>query len=128
MQKAKEDEKKLNLIKCPLPKIIYSTICGLPTFPKKSGITANTNTYYSKKNSNQRKGLPSLKTNIKFTSSPNKTNYTNAKISNHLNNTINNMTNMNKTNNIKMNKVNNSINNNNNKEINSKTMKETLNI
>ena len=126
MQKAKEDEKKLNLIKCPLPKIIYSTICGLPTFPKKSGITANTNTYYSKKNSNQRKGLPSLKTNNKFTSSPNKTNYTNAKISNHLNNTSNNMTNMNKTNNIKMNKVNNSINNNNNKEINSKTMKETL--
>ena len=127
MQNAKEDEKKLNLIKCPLPKIIYSTICGLPTFPKKSGITNSTNTYYSKKNSNQRKGLPSLKTNNKFSSSPNKTNYINAKPTNNLNNTNNNMINMNKTNNIKMNRINNSIYNNNSKEINSKTMKETLN-
>ena len=126
MQKAKEDENKLNLIKCPLPKIIYSTICGLSTFPKKSGIVASTNTYYSKKNTNQRSGLPSLKTNNKFISSPNKTNYINVKLSNNLNNTSNNMTNMNKTNDIKMNRVNNSSNNN-NKEINIKTMKETLN-
>ena len=126
MQKAKDDEKKLNLIKCPLPKIIYSTICGLSTFPKKSGITTNSNTYYSKKNSNQRKGLPSLKNNNKFSSSPNKTNYLNPKLTNNLNNTNNNMTSMNKTNNIKMNRVTNS-NNNNNKEVNKYTMRETLN-
>ena len=126
MQKAKEDENKLNLIKCPLPKIIYSTICGLPTFPKKPGVIASTNTYYSKKNSNQRRGLPSLKTNNKFISSPNKTNYINVKQANNLNNTSNNMINMNKTNDLKMNRVNKSSNNN-NKEINIKTMKETLN-
>jgi hypothetical protein len=126
MQKAKEDEKKLNLIKCPLPKLIYSTIGGLSTFPKKSGNATSTNTYYSKKNSNQRRGLPSLKTNNKFTSFPNKTNYMNVKQSSNFNNSSSNMTNMNRTNNLKMNRTNNSIINN-SKEVNIKTMKETLN-
>ena len=76
MENINEDEKKVNLIKCPLPKIIYTTINGLTTFHKKSFNTSNnSNTYYSRKINNKSPGLPSLKTNTKFSSSPNKTNY-----------------------------------------------------
>ena len=35
MQKINEDENKVNLIKCPLPKIIYMSMKGLTTFTKK---------------------------------------------------------------------------------------------
>ena len=35
MEKINEDEKKINLIKCPLPKIIYSALNSQIKFPKK---------------------------------------------------------------------------------------------
>ena len=119
MQKLNEDEKKINLIKCPLPKIIYSTMSGLTTSSKKSENVSNNNTYYFKKITNQSPGLPSLKTNTKFSSSPNKTNYMSIKLNNHLNNNANNNS-KNNANNNKMNKV------NNNKEIKKQTLKEIL--
>ena len=85
MQKVNEDENKKNLIKCPLPKIFYTTINGLDTFTKKTENTTSLNPYFSKKNSKKITGLPSLKKNIKNHSPPNKTNYSNIKINNNLN-------------------------------------------
>ena len=118
MEKENEEEKRINLIKCPLPKIIYSTINGLSTFSRKSLNTSNNNTYYSRKINNKSPGLPSLKSNNKFTSYSNKTNYINLKPNNNLNNS-NNSKNMNE--NIKINKI------NNNKEIKRQSLKELLN-
>ena len=87
MQKVNDDEKKVNLIKCPLPKIIYTATSSLSTFSKKSGNTTSNNTYYLKKNNNQNSDLPSLITNNnKYPTSPNKTNYLNIKLNNNLNN------------------------------------------
>ena len=119
MENINEDDKKVNLIKCPLPKIIYTTINGLSTFPKKSLNTSNnSNTYYSRKINNKSPGLPSLKTNTKFSSSPNKTNYINIKMSNNLNKNNNNTKN---NKNIQINKI------INNKEIKKQNLKEMLN-
>ena len=53
MKKENDDEKKVNLIKCPLPKIIYTAMSSLSTFQKKSGNTTSNNTYYLKKSNNQ---------------------------------------------------------------------------
>ena len=119
MEKVNENEKKLNLIKCPLPKIIYTSINGQPNFAKKSVNTSNNNTYYSRKINNRSPGLPSLKTNAKFSSSPNKTNYVNIKITNNINNysNIKNLTN----NNAKIHKI------NNNKDVKKQNLKELLN-
>ena len=86
MEKINEDEKKLNLIKCPLPKIIYMSMKGLTVFPKSKEKTTNNTTYYTKKLNPQQTGLPSLKMNTKFSFSPNKTNYTKGKQANNLNN------------------------------------------
>ena len=87
MQKGIEDEKKVNLIKCPLPKIIYTAMSSHSTFSKKSGNTTSNNTYYLKKNNIQNKDLPSLiSNNNKYPTSPNKTNYLNIKLNNNLNN------------------------------------------
>ena len=87
MQKGNDDEKKVNLIKCPLPKIIYTAMSSLSTFQKKSGNTTSNNTYYLKKSNNQNRDLPSLITNNnKYPTSPNKTNYLNIKLNNNLNN------------------------------------------
>ena len=87
MQKGNEDEKKVNLIKCPLPKIIYTAMSSLSTFSKKSGNTTSNNTYYLKKNNIQNRDLPSLITNNnKYPTSPNKTNYLNINLNNNLNN------------------------------------------
>ena len=55
-----EDEKKVNLIKCPLPKIIYMSIKGLSTVPKKPEKASNSTTYYTKKLAYLKPGLPSL--------------------------------------------------------------------
>ena len=88
MKKKLEDEKKVNLIKCPLPKIIYMTMKGLTTYPKNSEKPSNINTYYTKKVNHQR-GLPSLKMSTKVSFSPNKTNYTKGIITNKLNNNMN---------------------------------------
>ena len=113
MQKSNEDDKKINLIKCPLPKIIYSTMSGLTTVSKKAENSTNSNTYYFKKINNNSPGLPSLKSNTKYSSSPNKTNYLNIKMNNNHNNNNNNNS---KT---KINK--------NNKEIKKQSLKEVLN-
>ena len=123
MEKINEDEKKINLIKCPLPKIIYTTLNGQIKFSKKSLNTSNNNTYYSRKINNRSPGLPSLKTNTKFSSSPNKTNYLNIKLNNNLNNNLysNNNVKNNPNNNLKMNKI------NNNKEIKKQSLKDILN-
>ena len=125
MQKINEDEKKLNLIKCPLPKIIYSAMSGFGSIPKKSETSSTITTYYSKKNNKQRYGLPSLKKNIKFSSSPNKTNYINIKISNNLanNSSKNNNTHDTDNNKTKINKQN----DNDNIEIKKPNLKELLN-
>ena len=80
-----EDEKKVNLIKCPLPKIIYMTMNGLTTYPKNPEKPTNINTYYTKKTNHHQRGLPSLKMNTKVSFSPNKTNYTKGIITNKLN-------------------------------------------
>ncbi len=113
MQKSNEDEKKINLIKCPLPKIIYSTMNGLTTASKKSENPTNSNTYYFKKINNQSPGLPTLKSNAntKYSSSPNKTNYMNIKMNSNHNN-HNSKTKINK---------------NSNKDIKKQTLKEILN-
>ena len=66
MEIINEDEKKINLIKCPLPKIIYTTLNGQIKFSKKSLNTSNNATYYSRKINNRSPGLPSLKTKNKF--------------------------------------------------------------
>ena len=123
MEKINEDEKKINLIKCPLPKIIYTTLNGQIKFSKKSLNTSNNNTYYSRKINNRSPGLPSLKTNTKFSSSPNKTNYLNIKLNNNLNNNLysNNNVKNNPNINLKMNKI------NNNKEIKKQSLKDILN-
>jgi hypothetical protein len=110
MQKSNEDDKKINLIKCPLPKIIYSTMSGLTTVSKKAENSTNSNTYYFKKINNNSPGLPSLKSNTKYSSSPNKTNFLNIKMNNNHNN-----------NNSKA-KI-----NKNNKEIKKQSLKEVLN-
>ena len=119
MEKSNEDEKKINLIKCPLQRIIYTTLKGQNKISKKSLNTFNNNTYYSRELANKSPGLPSLKMNNKFSSSPNKTNYINIKMTNNLsnNNNAKNITN----NNIKINKL-----NNNNKEIKKPNLKEIL--
>ena len=119
MENINKDEKKVNLIKCPLPNIIYTTINGLTTFQKKSFNTSNnSNTYYSRKINNKSPGLPSLKTNNKFSSSPNKTNYISIKMNNNLNKNNNNEKN-NKS--IQINKI-----INNNKDIKKLNLKEVL--
>ena len=93
MQKGNEDEKKMNLIKYPLPKIIYTATSGLSTFQKKSGNTTSNNSFYLKKSYNQNRDLPSLITNNnKYRTSPNKTNYLNIKLNNNLNNNKTNNT------------------------------------
>ena len=79
-----EDEKKLNLIKCPLPKIIYMSMKGMNNFTKKEEKTSN-NTYYTKKINHQNPGLPSLKMSAKISFSPSKTNYLKGKMINNLN-------------------------------------------
>ena len=84
MQKINEDENKVNLIKCPLPKIIYMSMKGLTTFTKKPEKSNNGTTYYTKKINNQQSGLPSLKMNSKFSFSPSKTNYVKGKPVNNL--------------------------------------------
>ena len=123
MQKSNEDEKKLNLIKCPLPKIIYTTMSRYTTFSKNSENTSSNNTYYSKLNSiqntNQNTGLPSLKSSKKFHSSPNKTNYDNIKINSSTQK--NDITNIN--NNLKTRK----ITTYNHKEAKKQSLKELLN-
>ena len=119
-----EDEKKVNLIKCPLPKIIYMSIKGLTSFPKKSEKSSNT-TYYTKKLSHQQPGLPSLKMTSKLSFSPNKTNYTKELQSRKLNNL-----NVKRALNININQINADDNNkfDNNKVMNKKqSMKEILN-
>ena len=120
MEIPNEDEKKVNLIKCPLPRIIYTTLNGQNKISKKSLNTSNNNTYYSRKLNNRSPGLPSLKTNNKFSSSPNKTNYINIKMTNNLSNNNNNTKNI-INNNTKINKI------NNNKEIKKPNLKEILN-
>jgi hypothetical protein len=120
MEKSNEDEKKINLIKCPLPRIIYTTLNGQNKISKKSLNTSNNNTYYSRKLNNRSPGLPSLKTNSKFSSSPNKTNYLNIKMTNNLGNNNNAKSII--SNNTKINKI-----NNNNKEIKKPNLKEILN-
>ena len=85
MQKINDDENKVNLIKCPLPKIIYMSMKGLTTFTKKPEKSNNGTTYYTKKINNQQPGLPSLKMNTKFSFSPSKTNYVKGKPANNLN-------------------------------------------
>ena len=45
MQKINEDENKVNLIKCPLPKIIYMTMKGLTTFENHPEKSSNITTY-----------------------------------------------------------------------------------
>ena len=84
MEKMIEDEKKLNLIKCPLPKIIYMSMKGMNNFTKKEEKTSN-NTYYTKKINHQNPGLPSLKMSAKISFSPSKTNYLKGKMINNLN-------------------------------------------
>ena len=81
-----EDEKKVNLIKCPLPKIIYMTMKGLTTYPKNPEKPSNISTYYTKKVNHHQRGLPSLKMSTNVSFSPNKTNYTKGIITNKLNN------------------------------------------
>ena len=119
-----EDEKKVNLIKCPLPKIIYMSIKGLASFSKKPEKSSNT-TYYTKKLSHQQPGLPSLKMTSKLSFSPNKTNYTKELLSKKLNNL-----NVKRSLNINNNQINADDNNkiDNNKVMNKKqSMKEILN-
>ena len=118
MEKVIEEQKRINLIKFPLPKIIYSTINGLTTFSKRSLNSSNNNTYYSRKINNKSPELPSLKMNNKFTSYSNKTNYTNVKPNDNLNN-MNNTKIMNE--NIKISKINNI------KDIKRPNLKELLN-
>ena len=120
MEKINEDEKKINFIKCPLPKIIYSALNSQIKFPKKSLKTHNNNnTSYSRKMNNRSPGLPSLKANTKILSSPSKTNYINIIKNNNL--TVNN----NSKNSIKNNKKLNTIHIN--KEIKKENLKEILN-
>ena len=119
-----EDEKKVNLIKCPLPKIIYMSIKGLTSFSKKPEKSSNT-TYYTKKLTHQQPGLPSLKMTSKLSFSPNKTNYTKELQSKKLNNL-----NVKRSLNININQINADDNNkiDNNKVMNKKqSMKEILN-
>ena len=120
MEKSNEDEKKINLIKCPLPRIIYTKLNGQNKISKKSLNTSNNNKYYSRELNNRSPGLPSLKMNNKFSSSPNKTNYINIKMTINLsnNNNAKNLVN----NNTKINKINNNI-----KEIKKQNLKEILN-
>ena len=120
MEIINEDEKKINLIKCPLPKIIYTTLNGQIKFSKKSLNTSNNATYYSRKINNRSPGLPSLKTKNKFSSSPNKTNYINIKLNNNLRSSNNTKNNINK--NVNLNKTANA-----NKEIKKPNLKEILN-
>ena len=80
----------------------YTAINGQSNFSKKYLNTSSNNTYYSWKINNKSQGLPSLKTNTKYSSSPNKTNHVNIKITNNVNN-INNTNNM-RNNNGKINK------------------------
>ena len=125
MQKTNEDEKKVNLIKCPLPKIIYMTMKGLSTFPKKPEKSTNSTTYYTKKLNPYQPGLPSLKMNSKLSFSPNKTNYVKGKPVNNLNNI-----NSKKVSNFHTTKNNNNDNSkdiNHNKENQKQSMKEILN-
>ena len=119
-----EDEKKVNLIKCPLPKIIYMSIKGLTSFSKKPEKSSNT-TYYTKKLTHQQPGLPSLKMTSKLSFSPNKTNYTKELQSKKLNNL-----NVKRSLNININQINADDSNkiDNNKVMNKKqSMKEILN-
>ena len=81
-----EDEKKVNLIKCPLPKIIYMSIKGLTSFSKKPEKSSNSTIYFTKKLTHQQPNLPSLKMSSKLSFSPNKTNYTRDIQSKKLNN------------------------------------------
>ena len=86
MQKINEDENKVNLIKCPLPKIIYMTMKGLTTFENHPEKSSNITTYYTKKINHQNPGLPSLKMSTKLSFSPNITNYVRGTTINNLNN------------------------------------------
>ena len=120
-----EDEKKVNLIKCPLPKIIYMSIKGLSTVPKKPEKASNSTTYYTKKLTHLKPGLPSLKMSTKFSFSPNKTNYEKdiqSKKFNNLNTKKEENVNMNKINAEESNKINHNKNN-----ITKQNMKEILN-
>ena len=120
-----EDEKKVNLIKCPLPKIIYMSIKGLSTVPKKPEKASNSTTYYTKKLTHLKPGLPSLKMSTKFSFSPNKTNYEKdiqSKKFNNLNTKKEENVNMNKINVEESNKINHNKNN-----ITKQNMKEILN-
>ena len=116
MQKISEDEKKVNLIKCPLPKIIYMTMKGLTTYPKKPEKTNNSTTYYTKKMNPEHPGLPSLKMNTKLSFSPNKTNFIQGKLVNNIN--------AKKVSNFHNSKVNA---NDNNRDTKKQSMKEILN-
>ena len=128
MQKINEDEKKVNLIKCPLPKIIYMSMKGLTTFTKKPENSTNGTTYYSKKINHQQSGLPSLKITTKTSFSPHKTNYVKGKPVNNLNNI--NAKKISSSHNAKINTSDNNkdfIININNKENKKQSMKEILN-
>ena len=124
MQKINEDENKVNLIKCPLPKIIYMTMKGLTTFENHPEKSSNITTYYTKKINHQNPGLPSLKMSTKLSFSPNITNYVRGTTINNLNNN-----NSKKTQNFHSTKINVNENNNrnNNKKNKKQSMKEILN-
>ena len=127
MQKINEDENKVNLIKCPLPKIIYMSMKGLTTFTKKPEKTNNGTTYYTKKINNQQPGLPSLKMNTKFSFSPSKTNYVKGKPANNLNSINTKKVTNSRNAKIKANDNNKDINSNHNNENKKLNMKEILN-
>ena len=127
MQKINEDENKVNLIKCPLPKIIYMSMKGLTTFTKKPEKSSNGTTYYTKKINNQQSGLPSLKINSKFSLSPSKTNYVKGNPVNNLGSIKAKKVTNSRNTKIKANEHNKDINSNHSNENKKLNMKEILN-